>query len=210
MFLVAGKEKSFIRLNYFGPKKVVHVTIDGKAKTDTAFYRIPGFSFYDQHGILSNPTSFNGRIWVAYFVNIHDKEKAPAMAVLMNRVEERSDLDSALRLVTFNLDSESAKSMRDYANTVHAGKRRLFFSGNAKDINDLAIEDFYKPTNMPYQAGFNYFFLIDKEGHIRGIYNGTMVKDIDRLIDEIAMMEAEYYVKDKRKLEKEGKDNDAI
>lgn len=189
----------------------MHVTVDGKTKTDTAYYQLPSFSFYNQAGSLLDPGAFNNKIWVAYFVDIHNKDKAPAMAVLMNRVEDRTDLDTALRLVTFTLDSESAKNMQDYANTIHgAGKRRIYLSGNTKDLNNVAIEDFYKPANLDYQLGFNYFFLIDRDHHIRGIYNGMHVKDIDRLIDEIAMMEAEYYVKDKRKEEKEGKDVDAI
>jgi protein SCO1/2 len=210
VFLAAGKEKSFIRLPYFGPKKVLHLTIDGKQKTDTAFYRVPAFSFYDQFNRSYSSGIFNNKIWVAYFVNIHDKEKAPAMAVLMNRIEERSDLDTALRMVTFTTDSESAQSMHDYAATIHAGARRIFFSGNAKDLNELAAEGFYQPTNTSYTAGYNSFFLIDKEGHIRGIYNGMQVKDIDRLIEEIGMMEAEYYVKNQVKEQKEGKDIDAI
>ena len=210
VFLAAGKEKSFIRLAYYGPKKVLHLTINGKQKTDTAFYSVPPFTFYDQFNRRYNSGAFNGKIWVANFVNIHDAEKAPAMAVLMNRVEERSDLDTALRMVTFTTDSESAQSMNDYATTIHAGKRRIFFSGNVKDINDLATEGFYKPTNAAYAVGYNSFFLIDKEGHIRGVYNGMQVKDVDRLVEEIGMMEAEYYVKNQVKEQKEGKDIDAI
>jgi len=210
VFLAAGKEKSFIRLAYFGPKKVLHLTIDGKAKTDTAFYRIPDFILTNQFGQQYNSGALNGKIWVAYFTNIHDKEKAPSMAVLMNRIDERSDLDTALRMLTFTLDSESAKSMQDYATTIHAGKRRTFLSGSAQELNYIATESFYKPAGIAYNSGFNYFFLIDKEGDIRGIYNGLQVKEIDRLIDEIGMMEAEYFVRKQLKEQKEGKDIDAI
>ncbi|MGP8217808.1 MAG: SCO family protein [Bacteroidia bacterium] len=212
IFLAAGKEKSFIRLAYYGPKKVIHITINGKAKVDTAFYQIPSFNFYDQSGSPFNSFKLKGKIWVAYFVHIHDGEKAPPMAVLMNRIEERTDLDTALGLVTFTLDSESAKSLQDYAATIHSGKRRFFLSGNAQALNSLAAEGFYKPVDTSYNNGYNHFFLIDKEGHIRGIYNGFRVKDIDKLVDEISMMEAEYFIKHEVEEEKEGKskEHDAI
>lgn len=211
IFFTAGKEKTFVRLPYFGPKQVLHINKDGKAITDTAFYPVPAFSFYNQYGKLFNSDILNGRIWIACFVDIHDNQKAPSMAVLMNRVEERTNLDSTIRLVTFTLDSESAQSMQNYANTIHAtGKKRIFLSGNANALNQLAAEGFYKPVKYPYNSGFNHFFLIDKEGHIRGIYNGFMVKETDRLIDEINMLEAAYYIKNEAKKEKEGKDQDAI
>jgi protein SCO1/2 len=212
VFLTAGKAKSFIRLEYFGPKTPIHINENGKVKVDTAFYQVPGFSFYNQLGKSVNSGFFSGKIWVAYFVHIHDAEKAPSMAVLMNRIEERTDLDTALQLVTFALDSESVKNMQDYVSTIHAGKKRTFFSGNTQALNDLATEGFYKPLKLSYDNGFNQFFLIDKEGHIRGIYNGLQVKDIDKLVDEIGMMEAEYFLKKQIREEKEGKvkDRDAI
>jgi len=210
VFLAAGKEKSFIRLAYYGPKKPITININGKDKKDTVFFKVPDFTFNDQQGKQVNSTLLNGKIWVAYFVHIHDADKAPPMAVLMNRIEERTDLDTALRLITFTLDSESAKSMQDYATTIHAGNRRIFFSGNAQALNDFAADGFYKPANVPYTNGFNYFYLIDKEGHIRGVYDGLKVKEIDRLIEEMGMMEAEYFVKKQIKEQKEGKDIDAI
>ena len=212
IYLVAGKEKSFIRLAYYGPKKVLHLTIEGKAKTDTAFYQVPGFNFYDQTGNNLNSGFVKGKIWVACFVHIHNAQRSAPMAVLMNRIEERTDLDTALKLVTFTLDSESVKSMQDYAQGIHAGKKRTFLSGNPSALNQLAIEGFYKPIDSSYANGYNHFFLIDKEGHIRGIYNGFKVKDVDQLIDEISILEAAYFVQKEVEDEKAGKgqDHDAI
>lgn len=206
IYLTAGKEKTFVRLPFYGPKQPIHINKNGKPVTDTAFYTVPGFSFYNQAGNLFNSGLLNGRIWVAYFVDIHDNQKAPAMAVLMNRIEERTNLDTTIRLITFTLDSESTKSMQGYATMIHAtaGKKRMFLSGNAQVLNHLATNGFYQPVKYP-SDGFNYFFLIDKEGHIRGIYNGFRVKEIDRLIDEINMLKAAYFIQNEAKKEKEGK-----
>jgi protein SCO1/2 len=212
IYLVAGKEKSFIRLEYFGPKKPIHLNINGKDKIDTAFYQVPAFSFNNQSGKKVSSSFFNGQVWVAYFAHLQNDKEANPMAVLMDRVEERTDLDSALKLVTFDCDSESVKGLQDYIAKVHAGKKRFFFTGSPSEINQLAIEGFYKPVDSAYTDGYKQFFLIDKEKHIRGIYNGYRIKDIDKLIDDISILEAAYFVQHEIEQEKEGKgqDHDAI
>lgn len=130
------------------------------------------------------------------------------MAILMNRIESRTDRDTALRLVTFALDSESTNNLNKYAQTVHAGKRQLFVAGNTAKMNAFAIDGFYQPIDSSYKNGFVHFFLVDREGHIRGIYNGTHVKDVDQLIDNIGMLEAAYYVNQNKEQSK--KDDDGM
>ena len=43
------------------------------------------------------------------------------------------------------------------------------------------------------------FILIDKEKHIRGIYDGTKIKEVSNLIDDIKVLIAEYFIKEKPK-----------
>lgn len=204
VYLTAGKERSFVLLPYYGPKHPFAVA----GKKDTSYYRIPYFEFTNQNGSAVNSAFFRNRIWVCCFQHLSDMKVSPSMAVLMNRVESRTDRDTSLRLVTFALDSESANNLNNYAQTVHAGKRQLFVAGNPGKMNDFAINGFYQPIDSSYKNGFIHFFLIDKEGHIRGIYNGTHVKDADQLIDNISMLEAAYYVNQNR--EESKKDDDAM
>jgi protein SCO1 len=198
VYLTAGKEKSFVRLPYYGPKHPFVLVEDGKKKNDTAFYSIPPFKYINQTGKEVKSTFLKGRIWVCCFEHLNDKNVSPSQAILMDRVEERTDRDSALRIITFALDSETATSLTDYATMVHASRRQLFLSGGTGQMEGFAKEDFYQPVDTSYKNGFIHFFLIDREGCIRGIYNGTHVKDIDALIDNISMLEAAYYVKANR------------
>lgn len=199
VFLTAGKERSFVKLNYYGPKRPIHINKDGKSITDTVYYHIPAFSFYDQHGTKVADNSLAGKIWVACFTSLADKQYTPSMSILMNRVEERTNLDTALRLVTFALDSANAATLATYANMVHAGKKQIFLGGNSAGEKQLATDGFYNPVDTSYSKGFTHFFLIDKEGCIRGIYSGLKIKDIDLLIDEIGMLEAAYFIQNERK-----------
>lgn len=130
------------------------------------------------------------------------------MTILMNRVESRTDLDTTLRLVTFALDSENADSLSAYNKMVHAGPRQLFLSGDSGKMEQFAKEAFYQPLDTSDKYGFVHFFLIDKEGCIRGIYNGLHIKEVDELIDNISMLEAAYYVKANHEKSKKGGDDD--
>lgn len=210
VILTVGKERTFVLLPYYGPKQPINITVNGKLKHDTVYYHIPDFKFNDQNGKSLSGESLKGKVWVACFVHLADKNITPSMAILMNRVEERTNLDTTIRLVTFALDSESSKSMQDYAAMVHAGQKRIFLSGNAQAMNQYAIEGFYKPVDSSYAKGFIHFFLIDKDGSIRGIYNALRIKDTDKLIDEISMLEAFYYIKKETKDEKERDKDEAI
>jgi len=208
VYLTAGKEGSFVRLPYYGPKHPIVLVEEGKTKKDTVFYALPGFVFFNQQGNKISSLSLLDRIWVCCFEYLHDMQTSPSQAILMNRVEGRTDLDTTLRLVTFALDSESTKSLADYAHLVHAGKRQIFLSDGPGKISDFASTDFYQPVDSSYKNGFIHFFLIDREGCIRGIYNGLHVKDIDKLIDDISVLEAAYYVKENREKSKKGEDDD--
>lgn len=189
---------------YFGPKHFVVV----EQKKDTIFYFVPPFTFTGQNNNKVNSLTLKNRIWVCCFENLKDTKVSPSMAILMNRVESRTDLDTTLRLITFAVDSESSKNLADYASMVHAGKRQLFVSGDSNEVANFAITGFYQPVDSSYKNGFVHFFLVDREGHIRGIYNGTHVKDVDELIDNISMLEAAYYVNQNR--EESKKDDDGM
>ena len=73
--------------------------------------------------------------------------------------------------------------MQAYAEMIHCSdKRRLFLSGNKARLRQFATEDFYKAVDSSYEKGYIHLFLIDKEGCIRGIYNGLQLKEVDNLL----------------------------
>jgi protein SCO1/2 len=40
--------------------------------------------------------------------------------------------------------------------------------------------------------------LVDKEKHIRGIYDGTNIKEVNNLLDDIKVLMAEYIIKENK------------
>jgi len=194
---------------YYGARRPIKFNEQGKIRIDTIYYHLPGFRFYNQYGQVFSSTTLSNKVWVASFTSFSGKD-APSLAVTMNRIEERTNLDTALRLVTFVLDSVTAKNMLDYANMIHTtSKRRVFLCGNKDQMPSFASDYFYKPVDTSSSNGFIHYFLIDKKGCIRGIYNGLHIKDVDNLIDDISVLEAAYYIQHEKE-HKEEHDNDAI
>ena len=83
----------------------------------------------------------------------------------------------------------------------HADNKKWnFVTGNKREIYDMARNGYFV-TAMKGDGGpedfihSETFILVDKEKHIRGIYDGTNAKDVNRLIDEIHVLLAEYFVK---------------
>ncbi len=199
VFLTAGKERSFVRLPYFGPKKVALTIKDNKASADTLFYQVIPFSFINESGENVTNTGLRGKIWTACFINDTDKHYAPSISTLFDRIEERTNLDTGLRLLTFFLDSAGRHELKTYSNKVHAGRRQIFLTGKGQSIREFAIDAFYKPLDSSYTKGFSKFFLVDKEGCIRGVYDALSIKETDRLVDEIGMLEAAYFIQNEKR-----------
>ena len=59
--------------------------------------------------------------------------------------------------------------------------RRFYFAD--EDLGEKDENDFLHTEN---------FILVDKERRIRGVYNGTRVMDIKRLIEDISLLKKEY------------------
>ena len=103
-------------------------------------------------------------------------------------------------MVSFSVDPEtdSTARLKEFANKIQADSGRWhFLTGDRKAIYDLAYQGFMVNVMQDPTApgGFlhsDMILLIDRNRHIRGIYEGTSLKDVKRLIDEIKVLVAEY------------------
>jgi protein SCO1 len=114
-------------------------------------------------------------------------------------------------LVSHSVDPnfDSAEILKSFAQKNEAKDGKWFFlTGDKKAIYDLGIKG-YKVSvadasaydkNVSIDETFIHtekLLLIDKEGYIRGFYDGTEKKEVDRLILEIKVL-LDYYKKEKK------------
>jgi protein SCO1/2 len=195
LVLTTGKH-NIKKLQYFGPKALA---ANGK---DTIYHTIPAFSLIDQDGKPFGDKDLNNKIYVANFFFTSCPTICPKMQTLMKKIQDTDDFKKLndFKLVSFTVDpdNDTPEKLKEFSNLIKAEKNRWFFlTGNRDSIYDLAYKGFMVNAMEDKKAdgGFlhsDIMLLIDKEKRIRGIYEGTSLKDVKRLIDEAKVLVAQY------------------
>lgn len=197
LVLKTGKN-SYKRLEIFGPKEPAATITNGVP--DTVYHNISSFSFTDQHGRTVSNETFKDKIYVADFFFAACKTICPQMSNQLVRVQEAFKNDSSVLILSYtvNPENDSVSALYDYSIQYKALKDKWFFAtGDKKEIYDLARNSYFI-TAMEGNGGpddfihSEQFALIDKKGRIRGYYDGTDHFEVNRLIDEIAVLKLEY------------------
>lgn len=198
--LTTGKH-DFVRLPYYGPHEIAE---NGK---DTIYHSIPAFKFVNQNGDTVTDKTFDDKIYVADYFFATCNTICPQMAVQLLRIQEKfAYTKEQVKILshTVNPENDSVPVLNAYANMVHADTSMwTFVTGDKKELYDIARKG-YLLNALQGDGGPNdfihseIFVLIDKQKHIRGIYDGTKIGDVNKLIDDIKILMAEYIIKEKK------------
>ncbi len=201
VILTTGKH-DFIHLPFYGEKELA---ANGK---DTLYHAIPSFQFINQDGDSITDKTYDGKIYVVDYFFSTCKSICPKMASELIRVQKKFSYTNGLVQIlshTVNPENDSVPVLKAYANMVHAdAKMWNFVTGEKKKLYDIARNG-YLLNALEGDGGADdfihseLFILIDKEKHIRGIYDGTKIKEVSNLIDDIKVLIAEYFIKEKPK-----------
>ena len=165
-----------------------------------AFHKIPGFSFTDQEGTTITDETFDDKIYVADFFfttcpGICLKMTAN-MSVLQDEFKEDGDVLLLSHSVTPKSDSVAVLKKYALENGVISTKWHLV-TGERSEIYDLGRNSYFveedlgvTKTDEDFLHTEN-FVLIDKNKHIRGIYNGLNKTAIQQLIADIQTLKQE-------------------
>lgn len=175
-------------LPYIGDFDIEYKLVNGKEVADTIYPTIPYFYFYNQDSVLVKSTDLKGKIWVADFFFTTCSSICPGMTQNMKQLNEKTqDLKEHVQFISFSINPVYDKPhvLRQYIK-IHDIKTSnwLFLTGNEAETHRLGVEDFHihagqdDTTNDGY-AHSEAFALVDKEGHVRGVYN---VADPEQLV----------------------------
>ena len=194
LVLQTGKNQ-YNTLPILGPREAPET-----AGGDTIYHTLPDFSLISHRGDSVSLASFEGKILVTDFFFATCQTICPKMNMQMKRVQEKfkDRQDLALLSITVNPAQDSVAVLSRYANDYGADpKMWTFATGDKKVIYDLARHGYFL-TAMPGDGGPGDFIhseklvLIDKERRIRGYYDGTDYLDVDKLVEDIVMLQYEY------------------
>jgi protein SCO1/2 len=178
--------------------------VDGKEITDTVFHTVPGFTLTDQHNTQVTGDIVKGKIHVADFFFARCPGICPKMSSQLQRVQEQFLNNPDVVILSYTVDPEhdSVEALQNYAQQYGAVKGKWYLlTGDRSQIYDLAKRGYFvnaREGNLQsadLEENFVHtdkFILVDKEGHIRGFYNGTDPKDVDRLNLEIKILLDQY------------------
>ena len=170
---------------------------------DTVFHTIPSWKLTDENGNEFLGQSLKGKIYVADFFFTRCGSICPKMSTELTRVQDTFSKEGEVQLASFSVDPmhDTPEKLREYAQKydAKAGKWH-FLTGTKTQIYPLAVKGYFIPVadaseydkavKTPDETFIHSekLILVDKEGYIRGFYDGTDKKDVDRLILEIRVL----------------------
>jgi protein SCO1 len=178
-----------------------------EAEMDTVFQTIPSFSLTDETGKTFDSNSLKGKIYVTSFFFTRCGTICPKISSQLSRVQDTFHQDPQVQLLSISVDPkfDQPEKLADYAKRFDANKGQWhFLTGEKKLIYPLVLKGFHVPLAdaSEYDAAIKNpdetfihserLVLVDKEGVIRGFYDGTDKKEVDRLLVEIKVLKSIY------------------
>lgn len=167
--------------------------------TDTTYHTIGAFRLVNQDSAIVTKETLDGKIYVADFFFTSCRTICPVMKTQMLRVYEAVENDPDVAIVSHTIDPEydTVALLRDYADRLGVKSSKWHFLTGEKDSIYYLAQTSYFVTAMEDDAepdGFIHsgaFLLIDKQGRIRGKYDGTKPEQVDKLIKDIEILKRE-------------------
>ena len=174
--------------------------IEKKDPAYASIHRIPSFSFTDQDGKTVTEKTVDGKIYVADFIFTRCGSICPKMTGNMGTLQEKFKNDEEVLFLSHSVtpDMDSVPVLKKYAiaKGVISSKWHLL-TGSVDSIYRLAKKEYYAGDTIGYyQTGNEFlhtenFILVDKHRRIRGVYNGTLPLEMERLTDDIGTLKKE-------------------
>ncbi len=201
--------QNYYTLPYMMPEmdETGQVIVNGK---DTVFHKIPAYELIDQNGQKFTSAQTKGKIYVADFFFTRCGTICPKLSTNLSRVQSIFSADSNIVIVSHSVDPkhDSSAVLNEYAQKYDAKAGKWFFlTGDKATMYNIAIKGYKLPAAdaSDYDKKIKSIdetfihseklLLIDKEGFIRGIYDGTYPPDVERLIAEIKVLTEIYKTK---------------
>lgn len=165
-------------------------------------FQLPAFTLTERSGQPFDSSSMRGKIWVADFFFASCPGVCLDMTQRMSFIKNATlDVPDARFLSISTDENDTPEVLRDYAERNKAGDRWFFVTGPKSKVFDLSVTGF--KLALADAEGVNVaekfihstkLVLIDREGWIRGYYDGigdNQAAEAERLIADLKRLQAE-------------------
>lgn len=188
-------------LPYIGFHDTEVSTVDGQQVIDTIYYTVPEFFLTAQDSSLFTNKKVDDKVHVVNFFFTSCPSICPAMIAQMKRLQENTNDIEELVFLSHTIDPErdSIPKLNAYIAQKGLDTHNWFFLyGEREYVHDLGKNGYMLNAmeDAAAEGGFlhsEHFALIDRSGHIRGLYDGTVTEQVDRLEKDIRkLIDVEY------------------
>jgi len=179
----------------FTPKWLTPGTVE-----EQNFHKIPDFTLFNQLGDTITQNTFEDKIYVTNFFFTVCPGICPQMAENMFKVQDEFEDDAEILLLSHSVmpTTDSVPVLKEYAknNDVIDNKWHLV-TGDKTEIYSLGRDQYFVENDLGVPKELDdflhteNFLLIDKNKHIRGIYNGLNRASVAQLITDIKTLKTE-------------------
>lgn len=187
------------KLPYLGEPETVVKTVDGKAVEENVPPVIPEFTFTNQDNRTITAQDFKQKIYVADFFFTTCPTICPIMKKNMLKVYDVFKDHPDVRILSHSIDPEhdTPAVLKEYSDGLGVSNAMWqFVTGEKSKIYEIGQKHYLVTAGEDAKAPGGYihggqFVLVDKDKHIRGIYDGTtdtgtldLIRDIRVLLKE--------------------------
>ncbi len=189
-------EKLQIHSPYSVNPKLVDTTIQHVKKS----HFIADFSLINQNGDTITQNNYQDKIYVADFFFTTCPSICVAMAYNMRDLQNVFKDDDEVMFLSHSVkpEEDSVAQIKKYALSkgVIDGKWNVV-TGSKKQIYDLARKSYLAVEDANFAGDYDMihtenFMLIDKKRQIRGFYDGTDPKEMEKLLNDIKLLKRLY------------------
>lgn len=180
-------------LPIYHPNQLDPRLVDPSVRGSEGEHHILDFALIDQLGDTFRLKDVGDRIIVADFFFTTCATICPKMTVQMARLQEAFKEEDRLLLLSHSVTPEIdiVPVLKAYADLHKADPRRWrMLTGDRKQIYHLARKSYFAAMDEGDGGPDDFvhtenFVLVDPQRRLRGFYDGTNAKDVDRLIGDI-------------------------
>lgn len=164
------------------------------------FHRIPDFSLVNQEGKTITQQDLQDKLYVANFFFTTCPGICPQMTANMDILQEEFINDGDILLISHSVtpSRDSVAVLKSYAEKRGIDSKKWYLlTGDRDQIYNLGRNAYFIEENMGIEKTLDDFLhtenfvLVDKQRHIRGIYNGLQKTSVKQLIADIETLKNE-------------------
>ncbi len=185
-------------LPYYNTPDFTPIWLTNSAEVDQKIsHRIASFAFRDQTGQLVTEAIVANKIHIASFFFTACPTICPKLTNYLMAVQDSFSREQRVKMLSFSVMpwADSVAQLQQYAKRkgINVNQWHLL-TGDRSQIYTLARRSYFAEEAIGFTKDSTEFLhtehvlLIDQNRRIRGVYNGTLPLEIDKLIEDVRVL----------------------